>query len=59
VRARFFPLAKALRDQDKEKARQLLAAARHDLERAKELGYAGDDPEYAALDKTIATLKGS
>jgi hypothetical protein len=49
--------AQALRDQDKEKARQLLAAARHELERAKELGYTGDDPEYAALDKTIADLE--
>ena len=49
--------AQALREKDKDKAQQLLTSARNELERAKELGYAGNDPEYAALDKTIIDLE--
>jgi NADPH:quinone reductase-like Zn-dependent oxidoreductase len=41
--------AEALRDKDKEAAQRLLAVARNELDRAKELGYASNDPEYAAL----------
>jgi hypothetical protein len=36
---------------------RLLATAKNEIERAKELGYAGNDPEYAALDKTISDLE--
>ncbi|MEA2735770.1 MAG: hypothetical protein QOE14_2221 [Humisphaera sp.] len=39
--------------QDKEQAKRLLAVAKQELQRAKELGYAGHDPEYAALDQAI------
>jgi len=35
----------------------LLALAKDEVERAKELGYAGDDPEYAGLTKMIASLE--
>jgi len=49
--------AQAVREKDKEKTKQLLALAKTELERAKELGYAGKDPEYAALDKHISELE--
>ncbi len=49
--------AQAVRETDKEKTKQLLALAKTELERAKELGYAGKDPEYAALDKHISELE--
>ena len=49
--------AQALRDKDKAKARQLLALARNELNRAKELGYAGKDPTYSAIDKSIANIE--
>jgi hypothetical protein len=39
--------------EDKNAAQALLTLARAELQRAKELGYAGKDPEYAALDKAI------
>jgi hypothetical protein len=42
---------------DKDKAQQLLAAAKTELERAKALGYAGKDPEYTALNNQIAELE--
>jgi hypothetical protein len=48
--------AQALRDKDKAGARRLLAVARAELDRAKELGYASNDPEYAALGKEISDL---
>ncbi|MGD9764997.1 MAG: YfdX family protein [Candidatus Binatia bacterium] len=49
--------AQALRDKDKEKATKLLELAEHELERARELGYAGKDPEYQALNSSIEDLK--
>jgi hypothetical protein len=48
--------AQSLRDNDKNLAQKLLATARNELDRAKELGYAGKAPEYASLDKTISDL---
>ena len=49
--------AQQMRDKDKEVAQKHLALARTELERAKELGYAGKDPEYAALGKSIKDLE--
>jgi hypothetical protein len=49
--------AQEKRDQDKEGAKRLLAVAKQELSRAKELGYAGKDPEYAALDKAIGDIE--
>jgi YfdX protein len=49
--------AQALRDSDKEMAQQFLAVARTELERAKELGYAGEDEEYATLNDAIAKIE--
>ncbi len=48
--------AQAIRDTDKAGAQKLLDVARHELDRSRELGYLGNDPEYAALDKDIADL---
>jgi len=42
---------------DKDKAQVLLQTAKKQLERSKELGYAGRDPEYAALDSDISNLE--
>ncbi|MDB5353586.1 MAG: hypothetical protein JWN24_39 [Phycisphaerales bacterium] len=44
-------------DKDKNGAMQLLEVAKNELQRAKELGYAGNDPEYASLDKSISDLE--
>jgi hypothetical protein len=49
--------AQALRDSDKEKAKQYLAVARTELDRAKELGYAGEDEEYDTLNDAIANIE--
>lgn len=49
--------AQSLREKDKNAAQIHLATARHELERAKELGYAAKDPEYTALNKSIADLE--
>lgn len=49
--------AQAVREKDRDGAQRLLATARHELERAKALGYAGNDPEYAALQKDISNLE--
>jgi hypothetical protein len=49
--------AQAQRDKDKQKAEQLLAVAKAELERAKELGYAGKDPEYQALNQAISDIE--
>ena len=49
--------AQSLREKDKDAAQTHLATARHELERAKELGYAGKDPEYKALNRSIADLE--
>jgi hypothetical protein len=45
--------AQGLRDKDKATAEKLLTVARNELERAKLLGYAGNDPEYEALGSAI------
>jgi hypothetical protein len=49
--------AQDLRDKDKDTALKLLADSQRQLERAKELGYAGKDPEYAALSKQISGVE--
>jgi hypothetical protein len=49
--------AQSLRDKDRDGALKLLATARHELERAKTLGYAGNDPEYDGLNKAISDLE--
>jgi hypothetical protein len=49
--------AQNLRDKDKDQALKLLAESQKQLERAKELGYAGNDPEYSALNKAISDLE--
>jgi hypothetical protein len=49
--------AEALRDNDKDGAQRLLTIARNELDRARELGYAGNDPEYAALNQAITDLE--
>jgi hypothetical protein len=49
--------AQDLRDKDKDEAKKLLDTAKYEIERSKELGYAGNDPEYAALDKAISDLE--
>ena len=49
--------AQQLRDKDKDGAQKHLTLARTELERAKELGYSGKDPEYADLDKSIRDLE--
>jgi hypothetical protein len=48
--------AQKLSEQDKEGAKQLLAVAKSELDRAKELGYAGDDEEYRSLNDAIASI---
>jgi hypothetical protein len=42
---------------DKAAAQIFLEAAKKQLDRSKELGYAGGDPEYAALNSDISNLK--
>lgn len=49
--------ARSLRDKNREEAMARLETAKRELERAKELGYAGRDPEYATLDKSISDLE--
>lgn len=49
--------AQAARDKDRDEAQRLLATARHELDRAKELGYSGNDPEYDALRKDISDVE--
>jgi hypothetical protein len=49
--------AQNLRDKDKPAAQRLLAVAKLELERAKELGYTGKDQEYVALNRTISDLE--
>lgn len=48
--------AQAKRDQDKPAARRLLANAKQELDRAKDLGYANKDPGYASLNQSISDL---
>jgi YfdX protein len=49
--------AQAVRDKNKDLAMNLLEDSKRQLERAKELGYAGNDPEYSALNKSIVDLE--
>ena len=49
--------AQDLRDKNKAEAQRLLDEAKYEVERAKELGYAANDPEYAALDKAMSDLE--
>jgi hypothetical protein len=49
--------AQRLRDQDKNRAQQLLALAKSELERAKALGYAGNDPEYVAMREAVEEVE--
>lgn len=49
--------AQAQSQSDKSRALTLLVTARNELERANELGYAGRDPEYDALRKSIDELE--
>ena len=49
--------AQAERDKDKDAAKRLLAVASYELERSKALGYAGDDPEYAALSSAVSDIE--
>ena len=44
---------------DRETAMSLLATAKYELERAKELGYAGKDPIYPSLSNQFPILKSS
>jgi len=49
--------AKAKNQSDKTMAQALVETAKKETERAKELGYAGRDPEYAALNTDISNLE--
>jgi hypothetical protein len=49
--------AEAQRDKDKNAAHTALEAARLELQRAKDLGYAATDPQYAALNDAISNLQ--
>jgi hypothetical protein len=49
--------AQAQHDKDKDAALRLLATAREELDRAKLLGYAGNDPEYAALNQEVSEVE--
>jgi hypothetical protein len=42
---------------DKATAQKLLEAAKNEVARAKQLGYAGKDPEYVAINNDIANLE--
>jgi hypothetical protein len=42
---------------DKSTAQALLETAKKQLQRSKDLGYAGEDPEYAALNSDISNLE--
>jgi hypothetical protein len=49
--------AQSERDKDKTTAQTLLETAKKELDRSKELGYAGNDPVYASLHDDIANLE--
>jgi hypothetical protein len=49
--------AQAERDKDKTAAQTLLEAAKKELDRSKELGYAGNDPVYGLLNNDISNLE--
>jgi hypothetical protein len=44
-------------EKDKAMAQTLLETAKKELQRSKDLGYAGRDPEYAALNSDISNLE--
>lgn len=48
--------AQANSTKDKNAAQASLSTAKAELERAKELGYAGNDPEYTALNQQVSDL---
>jgi len=50
-------VAEEQRDKNRDEALLQLAIARNELERARELGYAGKDAEYADLNKAITDLE--
>ncbi len=49
--------AQAERDKDKTAAQTLLETAKKELDRSRELGYAGNDPVYASLNNDISNLE--
>jgi hypothetical protein len=49
--------AQAQHDKVKDAALRLLATAREELDRAKLLGYAGNDPEYTALNQEVSEVE--
>jgi hypothetical protein len=49
--------AQAERDKDKTTAQTLLETAKKEIDRSKELGYAGNDPVYASLNNDISNLE--
>jgi hypothetical protein len=49
--------AESVSKKDRTAAQTLLAAARNEVERAKELGYAGLDPDYVALNGEISSVE--
>jgi hypothetical protein len=49
--------AQGERDKDKNAAQTLLETAKKELERSKDLGYAGKDPVYASLSNDISNLE--
>lgn len=49
--------AREARENDRTKAEKLMGVAKEELERARALGYAGNDAEYAALNKAIEDIE--
>ncbi|MHB9147749.1 MAG: YfdX family protein [Candidatus Amoebophilus sp.] len=49
--------AEAKHEKDRDTALRLLATAKQELQRARELGYVGKDPEYASINKSIEDLE--
>jgi hypothetical protein len=50
-------ITQAQQEKNKEAALTLLGRAKSELQRSKELGYAGNDAQYAALDAEISNLE--
>ena len=49
--------AQTERDKDKTAAQTLLETAKKELDRSKELGYAGNDPVYGSLNNDISNIE--
>jgi hypothetical protein len=49
--------AQSLGKENKDKSLQLLATAKRELERARALGYAANDPEYVALNEAVSEVE--